>query len=89
MSNYLDAISGTLSQFGVEKHLDKVKSMVGNYTEVELKVRDATNLEAWGPTGTQMNEIAQMTYQQYVVVCILPVHIQPDYLLEWQACRCI
>lgn len=68
MSNYLDAISGTLSQFGVEKHLDKVKSMVGNYTEVELKVRDATNLEAWGPTGTQMNEIAQMTYQQYVVV---------------------
>lgn len=25
--------------------------MVMNYTEVEAKVREATNDEAWGPTG--------------------------------------
>lgn len=26
-------------------------NMVMNYTEVEAKVREATNDEAWGPTG--------------------------------------
>lgn len=25
--------------------------MVMNYTEIEAKVREATNDEAWGPTG--------------------------------------
>ena len=34
-----------------------------NYTEVEAKVREATNDEAWGPHGTLMHEIAEHTYQ--------------------------
>ena len=34
-----------------------------NYTDVEAKVREATNDEAWGPHGTLMHEIAQFTYQ--------------------------
>lgn len=34
-----------------------------NYTEVEAKVREATNDEAWGPHGSLMNEIAQYTFQ--------------------------
>jgi hypothetical protein len=33
-----------------------------NYTEVEVKVREATNEEAWGPHGTLMQEIAQYTF---------------------------
>ena len=28
------------------------------------KVREATSNDPWGPSGTQMNEIAQMTYNQ-------------------------
>lgn len=32
-----------------------------NYTEAEAKVREATNEEAWGPHGTLMSEIAQLT----------------------------
>lgn len=38
-----------------------------NYTEVEVKVREATNDEAWGPHGTLMQEIAQytLTYEHY------------------------
>jgi len=38
-----------------------------NYTEVEARVREATNEEAWGPTGRQMQEIAQytFTYEHY------------------------
>jgi len=33
-----------------------------SYTEVEAKVREATNDEAWGPTGAIMQEIAQYTF---------------------------
>lgn len=33
-----------------------------NYTDVEAKVREATNDDAWGPHGTIMQEIAQYTY---------------------------
>jgi hypothetical protein len=30
----------------------------------QTKVREATSNDAWGPSGTQMNEIAQLTYNQ-------------------------
>ncbi|KAJ9583606.1 hypothetical protein L9F63_022050, partial [Diploptera punctata] len=33
-----------------------------NYTEIEAKVREATNDDAWGPTGALMQEIAQGTF---------------------------
>ena len=41
--------------------------MVMNYTEVESKVREATNDETWGPHGTLMSEIAKytFTYEHY------------------------
>ena len=42
--------------------------MVMNYTEVEAKVREATTeAEPWGPTGSQMQELAQytFTYEHY------------------------
>ena len=36
--------------------------MVMNYTEVEAKVREATNDDTWGPHGSVMAEIARETY---------------------------
>ena len=33
-----------------------------NYTEVEAKVREATNDDTWGPHGTIMQEIARYTF---------------------------
>ena len=33
-----------------------------NYTEVEAKVREATNDDSWGPHGSIMGEIAKYTY---------------------------
>ncbi|KAK3758033.1 hypothetical protein RRG08_006614 [Elysia crispata] len=41
---------------------DKVTNVVMNYSEVETKVREATNDDAWGPHGTLMKEIAQYTF---------------------------
>lgn len=37
-------------------------NVVMNYTEVEAKVREATNEEPWGPTGQQMQELAHATF---------------------------
>lgn len=33
-----------------------------NYTEIEGKVREATNDEPWGPTGPLMQELAHSTF---------------------------
>ena len=42
---------------------NKTIDMAMNFTEVEVKVREATDPdEAWGPTGAQMNELAAATY---------------------------
>ncbi|XP_046382811.1 telomere length regulation protein TEL2 homolog isoform X1 [Ischnura elegans] len=46
----------------VRELADKVANVVMNYTEVEAKVREATNDDAWGPTGALMQEIAQATF---------------------------
>ncbi|XP_076645467.1 clathrin interactor lqfR isoform X2 [Halictus rubicundus] len=42
-------------------------NVVMNYTETEAKVREATNDDAWGPTGAMMQELAQatFTYEQF------------------------
>lgn len=37
-------------------------NVVMNYTEVEGKVREATNDEPWGPTGPLMQELAHATF---------------------------
>ncbi|KAL5016921.1 hypothetical protein ScPMuIL_006510 [Solemya velum] len=41
---------------------DKVTNVVMNYSEVESKVREATNDDAWGPHGSLMQEVAQFTF---------------------------
>ena len=55
----------TMQHFG--KGVMRVaKNYTKGYSDVQAKVRDATSNDPWGPSGTQMNEIAQMTYNQYV-----------------------
>ena len=44
------------------------KNYTKGYSDVQAKVREATSNDPWGPSGTQMNEIAQMTYNQSVPV---------------------
>ncbi|KAH9849173.1 hypothetical protein C2E23DRAFT_737901 [Lenzites betulinus] len=40
------------------------KNYTKGYSDVQAKVRDATSNDPWGPSGTQMNELAQMSYNQ-------------------------
>lgn len=37
-------------------------NVVMNYSEIEGKVREATNDEPWGPTGQLMQELAHSTF---------------------------
>ncbi|RXW20484.1 hypothetical protein EST38_g5347 [Candolleomyces aberdarensis] len=40
------------------------KNYTKGYSDAQVKVREATSNDPWGPSGTQMNEIAQLTYNQ-------------------------
>ncbi|KAJ8515447.1 hypothetical protein ONZ45_g7120 [Pleurotus djamor] len=51
------------------QHLGKAalrvtKNYTKGYSDTQAKVREATSNDPWGPSGTQMNEIAQLTYNQ-------------------------
>ncbi|ORZ25383.1 hypothetical protein BCR42DRAFT_363548, partial [Absidia repens] len=41
-----------------------LKNFTKGFSDIQIKVREATSNDAWGPSGTLMNEIAQMTYNQ-------------------------
>ncbi|KAF8161713.1 hypothetical protein K438DRAFT_1619019, partial [Mycena galopus ATCC 62051] len=40
------------------------KNYARGYSNTQAKVREATSNDPWGPSETQMNEIAQVTYNQ-------------------------
>ncbi|KAL3875988.1 hypothetical protein ACJMK2_033880 [Sinanodonta woodiana] len=39
-----------------------LKNVVKNYTDAQVKVREATSNDPWGPSSTLMSEIADLTY---------------------------
>ncbi|XP_052430728.1 clathrin interactor 1a [Carassius gibelio] len=56
-----------LNMWKVRELVDKATNVVMNYTEIESKVREATNDDPWGPSGQLMGEIARATfmYEQF------------------------
>lgn len=63
----------TMQHFG--KGVMRVaKNYTKGYSDVQAKVRDATSNDPWGPSGTQMNEIAQLTYNQCALTVISGYH---------------
>lgn len=61
--NSLGLPPSTMQHFG-KGALRVAKNYTKGYSDTQAKVRDATSNDPWGPSGTQMNEIAQMTYNQ-------------------------
>lgn len=62
----------TLQHYG--KGIVRVaKNYTKGYSDVQAKVRDATSNDPWGPSGTQMNELAQLTYNQSVLLYLAAV----------------
>ena len=46
-----------------------IKNVAHNYTDAQVKVREATSNDPWGPSSTQMSEIAG-DYSQSVMSII-------------------
>ncbi|KAK1147661.1 hypothetical protein N8T08_001005 [Aspergillus melleus] len=46
----------------MSKVVRSVKNVTKGYSSVQVKVRNATSNDPWGPTGTEMAEIASMTF---------------------------
>ncbi|KAI6144899.1 hypothetical protein BKA82DRAFT_4167814 [Pisolithus tinctorius] len=53
----------SLQHFG-KGALRIAKKYTKGCSDTQAKVRDATSNDPWGPSGTQMNELAQLTYNQ-------------------------
>ncbi|KAF2404077.1 ENTH-domain-containing protein [Trichodelitschia bisporula] len=65
-------ISG-LTLYDVKAGVRKVQNAVMNYTEMEAKVREATNNEPWGASSTAMQEIANGTFNYQLLGEIMPM----------------
>ncbi|KAK6059688.1 ENTH domain protein [Cooperia oncophora] len=62
-------------------------TIVMNYTEAENLVYEATNEDPWGPTGPQMKEIANYTFQYdsfYQVTNLLWKRMLEDNKSAWR-----
>ncbi|KAL5109396.1 Clathrin interactor 1 [Taenia crassiceps] len=67
--------------------VDKIASAVMNYTELENKVREATNDEPWGPHGKVLNDLARETYDPeglLEITTMLLSRIFPENSSNWR-----
>ncbi|KAG0143416.1 hypothetical protein CROQUDRAFT_48796 [Cronartium quercuum f. sp. fusiforme G11] len=58
----IEALGSSLAQislYDIKSYYNQAKAVVLNYTEMEAKVREATNDDAWGASSTLMQEISQ------------------------------
>lgn len=58
----LEDTLSNLSLYDAKKYFRKAQNMVYNYTEMESKVREATNNEPWGTPSTLMEQISQGSF---------------------------
>ncbi|KAJ9150307.1 ENTH-domain-containing protein [Pleurostoma richardsiae] len=72
----LDSLKETVSNltlYDLKAGVRKVQNAVMNYTEMEAKVREATNNEPWGASSTLMQEIANGTFNYQTLNEIMPM----------------
>ncbi|OAX83336.1 hypothetical protein ACJ72_02296 [Emergomyces africanus] len=62
-----------ITLYDLKAGVRKVQNAVMNYTEMEAKVREATNNEPWGASSTLMQEIANATHSYQLLNEIMPM----------------
>ncbi|KAI0433887.1 hypothetical protein F5Y09DRAFT_297775 [Xylaria sp. FL1042] len=72
LSSLKDQVSN-LTLYDLKAGVRKVQNAVMNYTEMEAKVREATNNEPWGASSTLMQEIANGTFNYQTLNEIMPM----------------
>ncbi|CAM1504398.1 Fc.00g019890.m01.CDS01 [Cosmosporella sp. VM-42] len=60
--NDLKSTVSNLTLYDIKAGFRKAQNAVMNFTEMESKVREATNNEPWGASSTLMQEIANGTF---------------------------
>ncbi|CAK7231074.1 Epsin-3, clathrin recruitment and traffic between the Golgi and endosome [Sporothrix curviconia] len=71
-SNLKESVAN-LTLYDLKAGVRKVQNAVMNYTEMESKVREATNNEPWGASSTLMQEIANGTFNYQTLNEIMPM----------------
>ncbi|KAI1804265.1 ENTH-domain-containing protein [Daldinia bambusicola] len=71
-NNLKDQVAN-LTLYDLKAGVRKVQNAVMNYTEMEAKVREATNNEPWGASSTLMQEIANGTFNYQTLNEIMPM----------------
>ncbi|KAJ5582523.1 Golgi to endosome transport protein (Ent3) [Penicillium sp. DV-2018c] len=71
-SSLKDQVSN-MTLYDIKAGVRKVQNAVMNYTEMESKVREATNNEPWGASTTLMQEIANGTHSYQLLNEIMPI----------------
>ncbi|KAK4504407.1 hypothetical protein PRZ48_005323 [Zasmidium cellare] len=72
LNSLRDQVSN-LTLYDLKAGVRKVQNAVMNYTEMEAKVREATNNEPWGASSTMMQEIANGTFNYQLLNEIMPM----------------
>ncbi|GAP85281.1 putative Golgi to endosome transport protein [Rosellinia necatrix] len=72
LSSLKDQVSN-LTLYDLKAGVRKVQNAVMNFTEMEAKVREATNNEPWGASSTLMQEIANGTFNHQTLNEIMPM----------------
>ncbi|KAI1119005.1 hypothetical protein F5Y14DRAFT_396168 [Nemania sp. NC0429] len=72
LSSLRDQVSN-LTLYDLKAGVRKVQNAVMNYTDMEAKVREATNNEPWGASSTLMQEIANGTFNYQTLNEIMPM----------------
>lgn len=71
--NDLKSSVSNLTLYDIKAGFRKAQNAVMNYTEMEAKVREATNNEPWGSSSTLMQEIANGTFNYQTLNEIMPM----------------
>ncbi|KAG8163332.1 hypothetical protein KVR01_006629 [Diaporthe batatas] len=72
LNSLRDTVSN-LTLYDLKAGVRKVQNAVMNYTEMESKVREATNNEPWGASSSVMQEIANGTFNYQTLNEIMPM----------------
>ncbi|KAJ2451618.1 Epsin-3, clathrin recruitment and traffic between the Golgi and endosome, partial [Coemansia sp. RSA 2336] len=62
-----------ISAWDVRNVYNKVKNVVMNYSEMEVKVNEATSSDPWGASSTLMRELADATHNRKDFDDIMPM----------------
>ncbi|KAG0229966.1 hypothetical protein B0O80DRAFT_490587 [Mortierella sp. GBAus27b] len=60
-------------KYAAKSTLRSLKNFSKGYTDMQAKVREATSNDPWGPSGTQMNELAMATQNPQAFIEIMEI----------------